>query len=130
RLYEDREYGKAIREVMQYADAINQYVDNARPWDVAKDPAAGEALQRICSTAINGFRDLVVLLAPVMPATAARALEQLSLGLPGWSAIGIPLPAGHVIGPYAHLMTRVDTKAVDRLLGIDDSPAPAAGRQA
>ncbi|MCO5118621.1 MAG: methionine--tRNA ligase [Burkholderiaceae bacterium] len=130
RLYEQRDYGKAIREIMQYADAINQYVDTARPWDVAKDPAAGEALQRICSTAINGFRDLVLLLAPVMPATTGRALEQLSLTLPGWSAIGTPLPAGHVIGPYAHLMTRIDGKAVDRLLGIaEDAPAPAAGGQ-
>src|SRR5690606_23643904 len=101
-----------------------------RPWDVAKDPAAGEALQRICSTAINGFRDLVVMLAPVMPATTARALEQLSLGRPDWSVIGHPLPAGHVIGPYAHLMTRIDTKAVDRLLGIDEAPAPAAGKPA
>ena len=127
RLYEDREYGKAIREVMQYADAINQYVDNARPWDVAKDPAAGDKLQRICSTAINGFRDLVVLLAPVMPATAERALEQLSLTLPGWSGIGVPLPDGHVIKPYAHLMTRIDAKAVDQLRGLVDAAAAAAG---
>ncbi len=128
RLYEEREFGKAIREIMQYADAINQYVDSARPWEVAKDPAAGDTLQRICSTAINGFRDLVVLLAPVMPATAARALEQLSLDLPGWSAIGIPLPAGHAIRPYSHLMTRIDPKAVDRLLGIEEGPAPATGK--
>ncbi len=129
RLYEDRDYGKAIREIMQYADAVNQYIDTARPWDVAKDPTAGESLQRICSTAINGFKDLVLLLVPVMPATTARALEQLSLPLSDWSAIGVPLPAGHAIGPYKHLMTRIDAKAVDRLLGIADetaAPAPAA----
>ncbi|MFA7504032.1 MAG: methionine--tRNA ligase [Burkholderiaceae bacterium] len=126
RLYEERDYGKAIREIMSYADAINQYIDAARPWEVAKDPDAGAALQRICSTAINGFRDLVILLAPVMPATTARALEQLALDPPRWSAIGAPLPAGHVIGPYAHLMTRIDGKAVDRLLGIVDEPGSKA----
>src|SRR5690606_42124492 len=49
--------------------------------------------------------------------TAARALEQLSLELPGWSGIGVPLPEGHVIKPYTHLMTRIDAKAVDKLLG-------------
>src|SRR5690606_777558 len=130
-LYEGREDGTLNREIMQYADAINQYVDTARPWDVAKDPAAGELLQRICSTAINGFRDLVLLLAPVMPATTAKALEQLSLRPEDWSAIGVPLPAGHAIGPYKHLMTRIDNKAVDRLLGIEEKPAPvAAGPQA
>ncbi len=127
RLYEEREYGKAIREIMQYADAINQYVDSARPWEVARDPAAADRLQSICSTAINGFKDLVVLLAPVMPATAARALEQLSLELPGWSGIGVPLPEGHVIKPYTHLMTRIDAKAVDKLLGLEEETGAAKG---
>src|SRR5690606_8889842 len=59
--------------------------------------------------------------------TAARALEQLSLELPGWSGIGVPLPEGHVIKPYTHLMTRIDAKAVDKLLGLEEETGAAKG---
>ncbi|MCP5265013.1 MAG: methionine--tRNA ligase [Burkholderiaceae bacterium] len=128
KMYEDLDYGRAVREVMLYADAVNQYVDARKPWEIARDPARAAELQSVCSTALNGFRDLVLLLAPIIPATAARALAQMNAQDVGWARIGDAFPEGHRIQPFAHLMGRVEAKMIDRLLGIDEAPetAPAA----
>jgi len=74
-LYEQREFGKAIREIMQFADAVNQYVDAEKPWELAKDPARAADLHRCCSTALRAFRDLVLLLA-LTPCGAAMSVDR------------------------------------------------------
>ena len=119
--YEDRQFSRAIREVMQYADAVNQYVDTNKPWEIAKDPEQGEKLQQVCSTAIGAFADLVRLLQPVIPATTEQALAQLNLKSSQWADIGQTLPAGHQINPYKHLMKRVEPKQVEQL--FESEPA-------
>ncbi len=122
-LYEQREFGKAIREIMQLADAVNQYVDAEKPWELAKDPARAADLHRCCSTALRAFRDLVLLLAPVLPAMAAQVRAFMNLPSLDWAALDEPLPAGHRIEAYRHLTTRVDPKQLDALFEV---PAPAA----
>ncbi len=121
-LYERRDSGKVVREVMQYADAVNQYIDASKPWEIAKDAARGDELQTVCTTAMTGFRDLVLLLAPIIPGLAQRALAQIGQTDTRWDAIGLPLPAGHRIMAYQHLSARVDPKQVDALF---EAPASA-----
>ena len=121
-LYERRDTGKVVREVMQYADAVNQYVDARKPWEIAKDPSREAELQMVCSTAMTAFRDLVLLLAPIIPGLAERALAQFGTAERGWEAIGSPLSAGHQIAPYQHLTTRVEGKSIDALF---EAPAGA-----
>ncbi|MCZ8108932.1 MAG: methionine--tRNA ligase subunit beta, partial [Burkholderiales bacterium] len=129
-LYEQREYGKAIREVMQLADAVNQYVDAEKPWELAKDPARAADLHRCCSTALRAFRDLVLLLAPVLPAMAQQVRAFMNLPSLDWAALDAPLPAGHRIEAYRHLTTRVDPKQLDALFEPPVAAAPAAGAKA
>ncbi len=126
--YESREYGKAIRETMAYADRINQAFDAAQPWVLAKDTARAAQLQDVCSRALYGFKVLSVLLAPVLPELSARAARELfALDAPFSWADAAVLPQS--IGPYRHLMQRVDPKQLDALFGA--SPAePAAVKAA
>jgi methionyl-tRNA synthetase len=123
--YEGREFGKALREVMQLADVANQYVDGNRPWDLAKDPSRSDDLHDTCSVALNMFRLLTLYLKPVLPKLAA-AVESF-LGVPplGWHDAQHLLPAGHRIDAYRHLMTRIDPKQVQALFEADGEPAPA-----
>jgi methionyl-tRNA synthetase len=125
-LYEQREYGKALREIMQFADAVNQYVDAEKPWELAKDPARAADLHRCCSVALRAFRDLVILLAPVLPALARQVQGFMNLPSLDWSALDAPLPAGHRINAYQHLMTRVEARQLDALFDVP-APASAAG---
>jgi methionyl-tRNA synthetase len=127
-LYEQREYGKALREVMQFADAVNQYVDSHKPWELAKDPGRADDLHRCCSTALRAFRDLVLLLAPVLPDLTRRVVDFMDLPATDWQALASPLPAGHQVRAYQHLMTRVDPKQLDAL--FDVAPAAATAPKA
>jgi len=124
-LIEAREYGKAIREVMTIADRINQDFDAAQPWLLAKDPAKRDQLQDVCSRALHGFKLLSVCLAPVLPRTASRVAREL-FGLDRdftWGdAEGLP----QKIGPYAHLMTRVEAKQLDALFEPPAAPVAEA----
>lgn len=119
-LYERRDFGKAIRRIMELADVANKYVDDRKPWEIAKDPANDAHLHAVCSAAIVLFRDLTLYLQPVIPQLAAAV--RLFLNLPGttfaWQEIGASLPSGHTINAYVHLMGRVDESQLDALLGI------------
>ncbi|HVL59668.1 MAG TPA: methionine--tRNA ligase subunit beta, partial [Burkholderiaceae bacterium] len=125
-LYEQREFGKALREIMLLADAVNRYVDQHKPWELAKDPARADDLHRVCSTALRFFRDLIVLLAPVLPQMAARVQAFMNLPAIRWDALAAPLPAGHRINAYQHLSTRVDPKLLDALFELPGAAAAAA----
>jgi methionyl-tRNA synthetase len=120
--YETRELGKAMRDVMALADRINKDFDAHQPWILAKDPANFPELQDVCSRALQGFKLLTVLLAPVLPRVAERVARELfGLDRPfRWSDAEV-LPTR--VNPYHHLMTRVDPKQLDALF-----EAPAAAR--
>ncbi|HEV7610856.1 MAG TPA: methionine--tRNA ligase [Steroidobacteraceae bacterium] len=123
--YESRELGKAMREIMSLADRINHDFDARQPWVLAKDPTKRAELQNVCSQALQGFRLLSVLIAPVLPQLAARvACELFGLDRPFvWSDADV-LPAR--INPYQHLMTRVDPKQLDALFAATSGPPRAS----
>jgi len=123
--YETRDFGKAMREIMAHADRINHDFDAHQPWVLAKDAAKRAELQDICSRALQGFRLLSILIAPVLPSLAERVARELfGLDRPfAWSDVDV-LPAR--INSYQHLMTRVDPKQLDALFETDNEPAPAA----
>jgi methionyl-tRNA synthetase len=126
--FEAREYGRAIREIMAYADRINQAFDAAQPWVMAKGittatPEQKAALQDICSRSLAGFKALSVMLAPVLPVLADRVAREL-FGQDAsfvWEDAGI-LPTR--IAPFKHLMQRVDPAMLDAL--VEPAAAPAA----
>ncbi len=119
-----REFGKAIRRVMELADHINRYFDEKQPWLLARDPSRRDALHRVCSDCIVGFRNLSVFLAPILPATTRKAADFLGLGRAlAWSDLDAALPR---IGTYEHLMTRIDPKQIDALLAPEAAPAKPA----
>jgi methionyl-tRNA synthetase len=118
--YESRDFNKAIRKIMELADAANKYVDERKPWDIAKDAARNAELHAVCSAALGLFRDLTIYLAPVLPGVAAKVHGFFGMGAGtfGWAHAGTPLAAGATIEAYSHLMTRVDEKVLDEMLGI------------
>ncbi len=120
--YAAREYGRAMREIMAFADALNQQFDARQPWVLAKNPAEREALQDSCAQALYGFKILTCLLAPVLPAVAERVAREL-FGLDRPLTFADVLEPPQHIRPYQHLMTRVDAKQLDALL---EPPAPPA----
>jgi methionyl-tRNA synthetase len=119
---EGRDYGRAVRIAMEYADRINQYFDAEKPWELAKDPARRDDLQRVCSVCIAGFHALTVWLKPILPALAARAETFLGTGVLGWDDA---LKTPSRIGKYEHLMTRIDPKQIDALLDLPTADAPS-----
>ncbi|WP_211452848.1 methionine--tRNA ligase [Collimonas antrihumi] len=121
-LYDGREYGKALRAVMEQADLINAYVDANKPWELAKDPSKEAALHEVCSRLLEAFRILTIYLKPVLPALAAQVEDFLQIQPLVWSDVTRPLADGHRINAYSHLMTRVEPKMLDALF---DAPAPA-----
>jgi methionyl-tRNA synthetase len=115
-MYESREYGKAVRRVMALADATNQYIDRMKPWELAKEPAKRAQLHSVCSTALAMFRDWVLYLAPVLPATAERARKFLNLPEFRWQDLAEHLPPGHRIEAYTPLMTRIKPEEINAMV--------------
>jgi methionyl-tRNA synthetase len=117
-MYEGREFGKALRSVMHWADQANAFVDNVKPWELAKKPGSDAALQQACSDSIQIFRLLTIYLKPAMPAIARKIEQFLNVPELQWSDAGVLMPAGHAIGEYKHLLQRVDEKQLDALFDI------------
>ena len=125
-LYEEREFGRVVREVMNLADEMNAAIDREKPWELAKDPAQEARLHAVCSDCIHAFRQLTLLLTPILPQTAARAAAMLGLQQPlRWAQLREPMP--ETILPYEHLIQRVDPKVLDALFDTvkEAPPAPA-----
>ncbi|HVJ11617.1 MAG TPA: methionine--tRNA ligase subunit beta, partial [Burkholderiales bacterium] len=114
-LYEGREFGKALREVMALADLANQFVDEEKPWELSKQAGAERRLHEVCSTALELFRVLTIYLKPVLPRLAANAERFLNLPELKWADVGQSMPEGHRINEYRHLLTRVEDKQLDAL---------------
>ncbi len=128
-LYEAREFGKAMREIMALADAANEWFDARRPWELAK--AAGSApkqrLHEVSSVAVNLFRLLTIYLAPVLPALARQAQDFLAVAPLTWAQAQHRLPGGHRIAAYQHLMARVDAR---QLAALFEPATPVAATPA
>ncbi|AVO35650.1 methionine--tRNA ligase [Ottowia oryzae] len=126
-LYEQREYGKVVREVMALADLVNAYVDANKPWELAKLEGQNERLHDVCTTCIETFRILAVYLKPILPKLAADVAVFLMVPPETFADVDNPLGAGSHIGEYKHLMTRVDAKQLEALF---EPPAQAQPAQA
>ncbi|MCU0968624.1 MAG: methionine--tRNA ligase [Rubrivivax sp.] len=124
-LYETREFGKALREVMALADRVNEYVDRHKPWELAKAAGMDAALHDVCTVCIEAFRLLTIYLKPVLPALAAQVEAFLRVPPLQWADAARAL-GHHTIGEYRHLMQRVDPKQLDALFEHPAPPAPAA----
>jgi methionyl-tRNA synthetase len=120
--YEQREFGKAMREIMEAADLANAYIAQQAPWDLAKDPQNDAKLKQVCTISLNVFRLLTLYLKPVVPKLAESVENFLRIPPLQWQDAQ-SLLENHVIGPYEHLMTRADPKQLDALLGLDDAAA-------
>ena len=135
--YEAREFSKAIRQVMFLADRVNQYVDEQKPWEIAKEAGQDAALQWFCTLYLELFRILTIYLKPVLPKVAEEVEAFLALPKPlVWEDVATPLKPGHKVLPYRHLVSRIDPKQIDQLLeppteAKPDAPAkPASAGEA
>jgi methionyl-tRNA synthetase len=113
--YENREYSRAMRDIMAIADRANQYIDEKQPWVVIKDPARHAEVQDVCTIGINCFRQLVILLKPVLPGLAAQAEVFLNVEDLKWADIEADL-LDHPINRFKPLMTRVEPAFIERMI--------------
>ncbi len=132
--YEQREFNRAVRDIMALADRANQYIDEQAPWVIAKQPGREIELQAICSMGINLFRILIGYLRPILPGTAADSEAFLQVAPLTWAELATPLLA-HQIAPFKPLLTRVDPAQIAAMLAASTedltvaapvaAPAPA-----
>ena len=113
-LYEAREFNRAMREIIALADRANQYIDEQKPWVMAKDEALADQVQAVCSVGINLFRVLATYLKPVLPAMAAKSEAFLNCSL-DWTALDTAL-VGHELATFEPLLQRVDAEAVTAMV--------------
>lgn len=116
--FETREYSKALREIMALADAVNEFVDQNKPWELAKDETQTAKLHEVCSVLIHAFAMLSAYLAPVLPKIADDVAKFLNLEQLTWDNTKTTLGARQ-IQPYQHLMQRVEQKQIDALIAAN-----------
>jgi methionyl-tRNA synthetase len=116
-LYEARDFQRAMRDIIALADRANQYIDDKKPWILAKEESREQDVQDACSVGINCFRVLMTYLKPVLPQMAQKSELFLGLSL-DWTALNAPLQ-GHVINDFSPLIQRVDPDAVNAM--VEDS---------
>jgi methionyl-tRNA synthetase len=128
--YEAREFGRALREIMAIADVANQFVDENKPWLLAKDESKLAELHEVCTTALILFRQLSIMLSPVLPHVAERVQAFLGDASFSWEDTQgdkvYNSMLGRTIGAYSHLMQRVDAKMVEDLFDKPVAPAQLA----
>lgn len=110
--YANRDYARALREIMKQTDVANAYVAEAEPWVVAKDASRTEELHTICSTALEMFRILTTYLKPVLPKMAADIEAFMNVAPLNWQSVNAGLTDGHTINKYNHLIKRLEDKQI------------------
>jgi methionyl-tRNA synthetase len=129
--YEQREFGKALRLIMGYADKVNEHFDSQKPWELAKDPTKRDQLHAVVSIAMNAFFKMSVMLAPVLPAISKEAEKFLGTPDLRWDDIGRRPRRVEKIQKYEHLMTRVEPTQLDALFeateAANEVPTPPGG---
>jgi methionyl-tRNA synthetase len=124
--YEAREYSKAIRAIMALADKANRYIEDRKPWVMAKDEGLQQDVQLVCTQGLNLFRALAIYLSPVLPKVAedARALFGETSWL--WQSAQAPL-LNHDIATYQPILTRIDPEQVEKMIEQSKEPLPDTG---
>ncbi len=116
--YEDRDYGKAVREIMRLADLANEYVNVQAPWVLAKQDGQEQRLHVVCTVSLNLFRLLTIYLKPILPKLASQVEAFLNIGPLSWTDTARPL-LGHRINAYSHLATRLDPKLIEDMVAAN-----------
>ena len=114
-LYELREFSKALRETMLQADLVNAYVQNNKPWALAKQEGQEKRLHEVCTVCIEAFRVLTCYLKPVLPKLATEVESFLNIEPLSFASVDQPLGAGHQISDFKHLMQRVEVHQLEAL---------------
>ncbi|MGV6850709.1 MAG: methionine--tRNA ligase [bacterium] len=127
--FEDREYNRGCRMIMALADDANRYIDQHQPWILAKDPANAEQVIEICTQGINLFKQLIAMLAPVIPFTATKAEDFFNAGSLNWRSIQQPL-LDHPVNKFKPLMLRVDPKDIEAVVDASKQSLPGKEEQA
>ena len=122
-LYESRRYNQAIREIMALADKANLYIDEYKPWVLAKSDETLPQVQAICTQGLNMFRALMVYLKPVMPQLVADAEAFLNAGALTWQSVATPL-MNHRVNNFNSLMTRIDPKQIEAMIEDNKKAMP------
>lgn len=127
--YERNDPASAIRQTMALADEANRYIDDRKPWVIAKQEGADAELQSVCTQGLNLFRVLVAALKPILPHTSSQAEAFLASPVYAWQDLDLPLLA-HAVQPYVPLFTRIDPKKIDAMTEASRDTmgaAPAVG---
>ena len=114
--YEAREYGKAMREIMAQTDAVNVFIDENKPWELARLEGKDDELHRVCSICLEAFRILTIYLSPVLPVVAAQAYAFLNIPAQTWANVDVPLSSANTINAYKHMLTRIEPTHIAALL--------------
>jgi len=118
--YESREFGKALRLIMAFADRVNEYFDAKKPWTLATDPGRRDELHRVCSECITAFYRMTIMLKPVLPHLAELVEQWLGTPKLTWADLGTePEGTGRTpsqVAVFKHLLNRIDPKQIDALL--------------
>ncbi len=125
--YEKREFNRAVREIMALADRANQYIDEKKPWVIAKEEGKSAELQAVCSMGINLFRLLIGYLRPILPTTAEKSEAFLQIDPLSWAELATPLTS-HTIAKFKPLMTRIEATQIEAML--EDSKEDLAAQNA
>jgi methionyl-tRNA synthetase len=123
--YEARDYSSAVREIMALADRANQYIDQQKPWTLAKQPDQSDTVRAVCTQGLNLFRSLMIYLKPVLPQMAAKSEQFFGEAPWGWADAAQPR-LGSAILPYEPLAMRLDAKTVAGLVAPEGGPTPVA----
>jgi methionyl-tRNA synthetase len=115
KLYEDRSYAQALREIMLLTDDVNEYVDQNKPWELAKLADQEDQLWEVCTACLEAFRYLTIFLKPVLPRLAQEVEAFLQIPPLQFSDTNSPMGYGHVIGNYKHLVQRVTPEQLEAL---------------
>ncbi|HEY8886935.1 MAG TPA: methionine--tRNA ligase [Gallionella sp.] len=113
--FENRDFGKAIREIMRLADIANEYVNREAPWLLAKQEGQEARLHGVCTVSMNLFRRITIYLKPILPKLAEQVEAFLNVEPLSWSDTKRDL-FGHRINNYSHLATRIDPKQIDAMI--------------
>lgn len=121
--YQNCDFARATRLIMELADAANPYIDAQAPWKLAKDPSKANDVRDVCTVGLNLFRQLAIYLAPILPKLAEEAGKLLNDPITSWQQSQSPL-AGTKIQPYTHLFKRVEKKDFEAMIEEEKAAAP------
>jgi methionyl-tRNA synthetase len=139
--YDAREYGKALRRIMEIADEVNGYVATNKPWELAKSSDKAADLYQVCCTSLEAFRILTIYLKPVLPSLAESVEKFFNISPLSWKDVNNPLSSDKPMNAYSHLMTRAEPKMLEALFESSNAggdskvsplpqPSPATGEGA